>query len=263
MVSGTDSAYLFRNNQSFICCCVSCLSCWLQLAEGLFGISITNLTDSPSYSSWADGVQLYSVSDATAGAILGYFYIDLYVRDGKDGGGYTSPLIDDARFWRTASPAASNTTRKTVPKGVITATYNWLKFAPKQLPVVAMVREAGVGDIVHAYTKQGCSWPLCIGYIATISWIVTRNVWCLIIRDQLTLCTAFVWASPQQACSWLQLPLVRVGSATPVQPCYENFLVRRGSSGMPMCETACPSTRYAVLLNCIAASVCWMGAAVL
>jgi Zn-dependent oligopeptidase len=75
----------------------------------------------------------YNVTDVATNATLGIMYIDLYAREGKDSGGYTIPLIDGARFWRTPNP-----TFESGSKAPLRDLNAWVTAAPLQLPVATL-----------------------------------------------------------------------------------------------------------------------------
>jgi Zn-dependent oligopeptidase len=78
-----------------------------------------------------------------------FFYADLFARPGeKQGGAWSMPLWDAARYWRAPSPAASaagaNVSRGAAGSlawsaALAAETASWLETAPKQVPVGALV----------------------------------------------------------------------------------------------------------------------------
>jgi len=54
----------------------------LEIYQRILGLKFTKLDNMEV---WHDDVQVYQVQDKTSGQVLGYFYLDLYPRDGKYG----------------------------------------------------------------------------------------------------------------------------------------------------------------------------------
>ena len=86
--------------------------------QSIFGVKFERLD--PPYK-WVDDLQLWAVSDAKSGEPLGFFYLDLYPRDGKYNHFAVFPIIDgkrltDGRYQRPVLSLVCNFTPATADK---------------------------------------------------------------------------------------------------------------------------------------------------
>lgn len=135
-----------------VCLCALCCVLLMQLAEKLYGVSIT-LAD-PQPPTWHPDVRVFQVSNLNSSDPIAYFYADLFARPGsKSGGAWENSFQSRSSFWKTPSPAAAAAMQNQPAKDVNASAKDaviysprlakvqadWLQAAPSQLPLVIIV----------------------------------------------------------------------------------------------------------------------------
>jgi len=80
----------------------------LKLYQQLLGYIFEEITDEYKYTLWDDKVKLYMVKDEYTNLVKGYFYLDLYPRDGKYGHAAVFPFISKSKDTLPVASMACN-----------------------------------------------------------------------------------------------------------------------------------------------------------
>ena len=80
----------------------------LMIYQQLLGYVFEDITDEYKYTLWDDKVKLYMVKDQYTNLIKGYFYLDLYPREGKYGHAAVFPFISKSKNTLPVASMACN-----------------------------------------------------------------------------------------------------------------------------------------------------------
>ncbi|SFW19997.1 M3 family metallopeptidase [Nitrosovibrio sp. Nv17] len=97
----------------------SVLSGMFRLVESLYGITIAEPRDASGIQHWHPDVKFFEILDA-AGDLIGQFYLDLYARPGKRGGGW----MDDAISRRRVHGKGEGGSRIQTPVAYLTCNFS-------------------------------------------------------------------------------------------------------------------------------------------